>query len=224
MTSLRFRARSCEFAELTDSLIHDKVVLSCPDARFQERLLRESDLSLTKAIDLSRAAKATQQQLRAIKAGTDITSAIQTVSFITASAQVHKHCGNCGGQHAHKPCPAYGKACRNCGKLKHFASCCRSLKKNGVSDVKLHYKGKKPFNSHKRSPSSSDNKTGAANIHTVDFENQSDLLYVGQLSVDVVHNGMAGHNSNRWWKYYSSKVLTSIVSSIVGRKLTLFLA
>ena len=89
VNSLRLRARSCEFTELTVSLIHDKVVLGCSDARFQEKLLRESDLSLTKAIDLSRAAKATQQQLRAIKAGTDITSAVQTVSSITASAQVH---------------------------------------------------------------------------------------------------------------------------------------
>ena len=200
VTSLRLRARSCEFAELTDSLIRDKVVLSCPDARLQERLLRESDLSLTKAIDLCRAAEATQQQLRAIKAGTDITSAVQTVSSISTSAQVHKNCGNCGGQHAHKPCPAHGKACRNCGKLNHFASCCRSRKKNGGSDIKPHYKGKKPFNSNKRSPSRSDEKTGAASVHTVDIDNQCDSLYVGQLSVYVVDNGMAGHNSNSWWK------------------------
>ena len=64
VTSLRLRARSYEFAELTDSLIRDKVVLSCPDARLQERLLCESDLSLTKVQTLHQAFRQSPPSLR----------------------------------------------------------------------------------------------------------------------------------------------------------------
>ena len=35
-------------------------------------------------------------------------------------------CNNCGSQHPRKQCPAYGKRCRQCGKLNHFAKHCRS--------------------------------------------------------------------------------------------------
>jgi hypothetical protein len=202
VTSLRLRARSCEFAELTDSLIRDKVVLSCPDARLQERLLRESDLSLAKAIDLCHAAEATHQQLRAIKAGTDLTTAAQTVSAITTSSSagpVQKKCGNCGGQHAHKSCPAYGKTCHNCEKMNHFASCCRSRQQNGGSDGKPHHKGKK-YKPRNRSQSRSDNRAGAASVHTADVDSHCDSLYIGQLSVDAIDSGTSGRHGNSWMK------------------------
>ena len=34
----------------------------------------------------------------------------------------------------------------------------------------------------------------------MDFDNQCDSLYIGQLSVDVIDSDMTGHNSNSWWK------------------------
>ena len=38
-------------------------------------------------------------------------------------------CNNCGSQHPKKQCPAFGKQCRKCNKLNHFAKCCRSTKR-----------------------------------------------------------------------------------------------
>ena len=49
VTSLRLRAKSCEFGEQEESLIRDRLVIGCNDQRVQERLLREPDLSLQKA-------------------------------------------------------------------------------------------------------------------------------------------------------------------------------
>jgi len=66
VTTLRQKAKTCEFGVQEDSMIRDRIVLGCPDVRVQERLLREPDLTLTKAIDLCRAAEATRAQMRSI--------------------------------------------------------------------------------------------------------------------------------------------------------------
>ena len=48
------------------------------------------------------------------------------------------------------------------------------------------------------------NRTFGGHVFTsgyaVDFDNQCNSLYIGQLSVNVVDSNMAGHNSNSWWK------------------------
>ena len=38
-------------------------------------------------------------------------------------------CKNCGLQHPKKQRPAFGKQCRSCNKLNHFAKYCRSAKR-----------------------------------------------------------------------------------------------
>ena len=38
-------------------------------------------------------------------------------------------CNYCGSQNPKKQYPAFGKQCRKCNKLNHFAKCCRSSKR-----------------------------------------------------------------------------------------------
>jgi len=66
VTRLRQKAKSCEFGLQEDSMLRDRVVLGCPDARLQERLLREPELLLAKALDFCRAAEATKAQMRSV--------------------------------------------------------------------------------------------------------------------------------------------------------------
>ena len=47
-------------------MIRDKIVFSVNDERVKERLLRESDVSLSKALDVCRAAETTKAQLKAM--------------------------------------------------------------------------------------------------------------------------------------------------------------
>ena len=44
-------------------------------------------------------------------------------------------CSYCGRKHARGSCPAYGKQCKKCGKINHFAAMCRSSSANKVSHV-----------------------------------------------------------------------------------------
>ncbi len=205
--ALRLRAKSCEFGDLTDSMIRDKVVLSCPDSRLQERLLREADLSLVKAVDLCHAAEVTNQQLKAIKAGTDLTSSAHSVSAVTSRrvpAATARKCSNCGGHHPPKSCPAYGKTCHNCDKQNHFALCCRSQKHSDSSSkhAATHNGGRR--NSIRRS-SNSDNSHGSTAAHAVDLCGQhDDELYVGQLTIDSLAESESGsHSRTSWWKTVS---------------------
>jgi len=46
-------------------------------------------------------------------------------------------CGQCGGQHRSRECPAYGQQCGICHKYNHFAKVCRSkLKHKSQSSAK----------------------------------------------------------------------------------------
>ena len=46
------KAKTCEFGTLQDSLIKDRIVCGIDDKSIRERLLRDSDLTLEKAIDI----------------------------------------------------------------------------------------------------------------------------------------------------------------------------
>ena len=63
-TVLRKMADSCEFQDLKDSLIRDGIVFGIADNNVRERLLRVPDLTLNKALEIARAAEATQSQLK----------------------------------------------------------------------------------------------------------------------------------------------------------------
>ena len=64
VTELRNRSKTCEFGGLTDSLIKDRLVCGIPDNSVRERLLREQDLNLEKAIRMCRAAETVKTQAK----------------------------------------------------------------------------------------------------------------------------------------------------------------
>ena len=59
---------------LKDCLIRDQIVVAFNDPKLQERLLRETNLSLEKAIKLCRITKQSKEQLKVFNAPTGQTS------------------------------------------------------------------------------------------------------------------------------------------------------
>ena len=57
-TDIRLKSQSCEFGSLQDSLIRDRVVVGISDSKIKERLLRDSELTLERAIDIFKANEA----------------------------------------------------------------------------------------------------------------------------------------------------------------------
>ena len=62
------RAASCEFGGQKDSMLRDKIVFGVHDSRVKERLLREPDLTLAKALEVCRAAESSRQHIKAMSA------------------------------------------------------------------------------------------------------------------------------------------------------------
>ncbi len=58
VTDLKTKAKSCEYGQLCDSLIKDKIVVGIHDNALRARLLRETDLDSQEAIQMCRAAEA----------------------------------------------------------------------------------------------------------------------------------------------------------------------
>ena len=73
VTELRVIAKNCALEEITpDEILRDRLVLGVRDEKVRERLLRINDLTLSKAIDICKAAEQSSQQLKLIATGTDV--------------------------------------------------------------------------------------------------------------------------------------------------------
>ena len=132
MIRLRHLAGSCNFGNLHDEMIRDRLVLGCRDKGARARLFREKDCTLQKALESLQISEATQEQLKDI-GGEDKPISIYAVSTDKVKP-VNKRiqypekqvCKYCGGKHeaVRTKCPAYGKTCRHCRKPNQFHTVC----------------------------------------------------------------------------------------------------
>ena len=106
------------------SLIRDRLVLGCLDQRLPERLQRETDLTLKKAINLGRIAETTKEKLKTLQMETNSNVCVLT----PAKRDINiKSCSHCGAKHALLSCPAYGKQCNIFGKSNHLPRCAAAV-------------------------------------------------------------------------------------------------
>ncbi|GBM78829.1 Retrovirus-related Pol polyprotein from transposon 17.6 [Araneus ventricosus] len=105
----------------------------------QERLLRESDLTLKKAAEFLRASEASKHQIESVKSASKVheiqknrdKNSKGTASYTKNSASdTVFNCQKCGKEHKKLKCPAYGKICSKCKRKNHFAAVCKTVKKN----------------------------------------------------------------------------------------------
>ena len=65
-TQLKTLAQACEFLEV-DNMVRDTIVFSTTGKSLKERLLREVDLHLQRAVDLCRSAEITHREMQSMK-------------------------------------------------------------------------------------------------------------------------------------------------------------
>ena len=63
-TDLKQKASSCEFENLQDSLISDRIVCRIKSDAVRKRFFREKNLTLQKVIDICRANEASESQIK----------------------------------------------------------------------------------------------------------------------------------------------------------------
>ena len=143
VTDLKLKAQTCQFDNLRDSMIRDRIVLGVRSERVRERLLREDDLDLGKAIKICQAAEVTERQIETLSQKCSDGEAnahynrgrhnpkhkpVQTHSKQKPKSNFTK-CNCCDTAHAPRACPAFNKSCNACGKQGHFSRVCRSKPK-----------------------------------------------------------------------------------------------
>ena len=145
ITELKKGSAECEFGTLRDSLIKDIAICGLADNRLRERLLREPNLTLEKAIEYGQASQETKRHLSEMQRETNTVDYVAKTTRKRATSPKRRNsnksenmivnCKFCGGQHARGNCPAYNKQCNNCSKLNHFAKCCNKKKTRKVREV-----------------------------------------------------------------------------------------
>ena len=66
LTSLRDLVRQCDYGDLEDDLLRDRIVCGISDSKVREKLLRTGDLTLKVAVDTCTAAEASADQLKTL--------------------------------------------------------------------------------------------------------------------------------------------------------------
>ena len=67
LTRLRKLSKDCDFASLQDSLLRDMIIIGILDKRLQERLLRESDITLENTIKHCQASEVTKKHVKILR-------------------------------------------------------------------------------------------------------------------------------------------------------------
>ncbi|CAL9695031.1 unnamed protein product [Knipowitschia caucasica] len=142
VSDLRIKAKSCNFGELREELVRDRLVCGINNDHLRKVLLRDSDLTLAKAISVCQIHEMTEEHNKSLmspqSSATNVdavqnnyTKRRNTERFDRSNAkptQLINNCNNCGGSHsaARIKCPAYGQQCNACKRMNHFKKCCRS--------------------------------------------------------------------------------------------------
>ncbi len=113
--------KSCQFGDLTDELTCDRLVRGTSDS-LRKYLLRDSELTLVKAISICRIHEMTEASSKTLSTQVICVDAVKPASNrkhqskpLSPSHTITK-CNNCGGSHAAKrnECPAFGPKCHYC--------------------------------------------------------------------------------------------------------------
>ncbi|XP_070537048.1 uncharacterized protein [Ptychodera flava] len=145
---LRGLATTCNYGTLNDELIRDRIVCGLRENSVRRKLLQEADLTLTKCLDICKAAESTTVQIKAIAGEPTEQAQVNAVTRKTSresqpsnEQNMVMECKFCGRRHERKKekCPAYGKTCAACGRRNHFArKCDRKGKEDGKKKKKVY--------------------------------------------------------------------------------------
>ena len=142
ITDLHCLARYCNYGNLHEEMIRDRIVVGIRDNKLSQKMQLEPDLTLKKAIDLARQCESVKKQQPTVRGQDTEQMAVEAIrkrhgrqqsknpiSPSTNPALNHIHsCTRCGQspKHDKRSCPAKDSVCHRCHKKGHFKAVCRS--------------------------------------------------------------------------------------------------
>lgn len=131
LTRIKTQASKCEFDNLLDEMLKDKIVFGIQSNQVREKLLTEDKLDLTKAITICKTSEQAFKQLDEFegKNKADKVLAVRNKGVKNKQNEYYD-CKRCGTNHKCRQCPAFNKPCTKCNINGHFANMCRTKKKH----------------------------------------------------------------------------------------------
>lgn len=142
VTELYRLAETCEYGDLKEELIRDRLVVGLADTQLSEKLQLNAELTLEAAVTAARNSETIKQQQKDLRPQQQTPAAIDAMRGCSKSkgkrnqrsqktqrdqtALTCKWCGSTTHPPSRTMCPANGKICSACGKKGHFAAVCLS--------------------------------------------------------------------------------------------------
>lgn len=133
----RFTSQKSIVQLLSHSMIRDQTVTGILD-KVRRKLLRETELTLDKAIHICQACLLSLMHLKSFDSESEPAAAMDILHECTKKTAKEKHCklrqkyskycNRYGTNHAPQKRLAHGKECHECGGKNHFARCCLTKK------------------------------------------------------------------------------------------------
>ncbi|XP_070390759.1 uncharacterized protein [Dermacentor albipictus] len=152
---LRKLAQSCNFGDLSDSMVRDQIVFGTVNPELRKKLLKVKDLTLRKAEEICKAEEVCAEQNNAwvqaekqvaptemrssnvqraqckclareeLASGSEQSYAQPETEVAQIKTKRQFKCSKCNRIHERGRCPAFGKTCFSCRGANHFSACCR---------------------------------------------------------------------------------------------------
>ena len=154
-SELKNLAKTCEFQDLKDSLIKDRLIIGMTDENIRQRFLQEAaqyELTAEKIVETVKIKETSILQVKAINH-----DAKESIDYIKDKTRKYKKfenkkkthnietknnkkCGRCNLEHPPKQCRAYNQKCMKCKKIGHWAICCKNNCRETNEIIKEHIK------------------------------------------------------------------------------------
>ncbi|XP_018339994.1 PREDICTED: uncharacterized protein LOC108747176 isoform X1 [Trachymyrmex septentrionalis] len=122
---LKEKAKNCNFNDMLDSMIRDKIILETHDKILRKKFFEADNLDLSKLVAIYHDYNINTEKMKQV---TKETRADSSVISKPSDNIVKRVCWRCDEQHPHGKCPAWGSKCTKCGDINHFTQCCKGFK------------------------------------------------------------------------------------------------
>lgn len=133
LTELKKQAKLCDFVcknpecktPYDDRMIRDRLIVGIHDKQVQARLIRESDIDVSKIVEYYKSVKLSKEHLKTLSPEEDVNAVSKFSRKIT--------CPKCLYEHFENRCPAFNKTCVICQERGHFAKACPQNEKTIIN-------------------------------------------------------------------------------------------
>ena len=131
MAQLQHLAEHCDFRDYLEQALRDWLVCSLRNEGIQRRLLAESDLTLTRALELAQGMEAAKRNAKSLEW---VETVVHKMTATASRPSTLRPCHRCGrSNHEAEDCCFHEAVCHFCNKKGHIAPVCRSKQQLGTT-------------------------------------------------------------------------------------------